>query len=231
MLRMLAVLMGVLSSTVLMAEMVSLGILWSKGCLTPQNLYEVRLILAGDAKTEGEEQSEETKAIELSRQEIQTARVMRVLELESREKELELLKTMTNNTANQLISERKTFDDIQQAFRAELEELNSRHQTESVEQARAVLLASPAESSVERLMALPMEEAVDLIRGMPEKSIAKILQGFAGPETAGGEPNERKIRGQQIFEALSRGEPLRTAIQETLNEIPEGAAGPPRSDG
>lgn len=237
MLRLLAVLMGLLSSTVLLLELLGLGVLWSKGCLTNHNLYEIRLILSGETKTEWSEQAEETKATGASQQEVQSARLMRVLDLESREKELELLKTLTENRANQLISDQKSFDEMKEAFQNELLSLNKRQQLESVEQVRAVLLASAVEAAVGRLMDLPADEAVTIIRGMPEKQIAKILQGFDVPgkidngTVSGATAAERKIRGQKIFEALSRGEPARTLVQETIDKIPEGAAEPPAGGG
>jgi flagellar motility protein MotE (MotC chaperone) len=228
--RILAVLVGVFSSALVLAEAVGIGWLWSQGMLTAQKLYEIRLLLSEDAKADGVDQTAEDRESGVSQKEIQAARIMRVLNLESREKELEWLKTMTENSANELISARKSFDEMKQAFRRELEELEESRQTAAVEQARAVLLALPVDSAVERLMALPLEEAVNLVSGMPEKSIAKILQGF---ETAGGDgkAEERKTRGQKIFEALSRGEPVRTAIQGTLDKYREGVAGPPGGAG
>ncbi len=155
--------------------------------------------------------------------------------MESRGKELELLKMLTENRANQLISDQKSFDEMKEAFRVELAGLNERHQTEAVEQARSVLLASPTEAAVQRLMELPLTEAISIIRGMPEKNIAKILQGFnvAPKENAGtaATAEDRKIRGQKIFEALSRGEPARSLVQETLQKVPEGAAETPSGGG
>lgn len=235
MLRLLAVFLGLLSTSVVLIELVGVGYLWSKGCLTNANLYEIRLILAGEPKTEWSEQTEKTKATGASQQEVQAARLMRVLDLESREKELELLKTLTENRANQLISDQKSFDEMRAAFRSELTELNESQQLEAVEQARAILLASAVEATVQRLMDLPEQEAVAIVRGMPEKQIAKILQGFdtkgeggaAGADSAA----ERRLRGQKIFEALSRGEPAKSLVNDTLKKIPEGAAEPPAGGG
>lgn len=226
MLRLFGILIGILSTTILLAELVGAGYLWSRGYLTAAKIAEVRQVYSHDAKIEEDEEDEESRPTEPSRQEVQVARVMRVLNLESRGKELELLKTMTSNTANQLISERKTFDEIKAAFRTELVELSQRHQQESVEQARAVLLASPTDAAVERLMALPLEESVDLVRGMPEKSIAKILQGFSDAATDPTATDEKQERGQKIFEALSRGQPVQAAIEAAENKIPEGTAEP-----
>jgi hypothetical protein len=224
MLRLLGTLIGVLSVTIILAELVGVGYLWSKGYLTAARIADIRQVYSHDAKIEENVNDEEFKPNESSRQEVQIARVMRVLNLESRGKELELLKTMTSNTANQLISERKTFDEIKETFRTELQELSQRHQLESIQQARAVLIASPTAAAVERLMALPLEEAVDLIRGMPEKSIAKILQGFSDAAPNPDATDEKRERGQQIFEALTRGQPVRAAIEAAESKIPEGAA-------
>lgn len=217
-------LIGVLSATILLAELVGVAYLWSGGYLTSAKIAEVRQVYRHDTKLEEKEENEESRPAEASRQEVQVARVMRVLNLESRGKELELLKTMTSNTANQLISERKTFDEIKAAFRIELEELSQRHQREAVEQARAVLLASPTDAAVGRLMAIPLEEAVDLVRGMPEKSIAKILQGFSEAAAEPQEPDEKRERGQKIFEAISRGLPVQAAIEAAESKITEGTA-------
>jgi hypothetical protein len=226
MLRLLGMLIGVLSATVLFAELVGVVYLWSNGYLTASKIAEVRQIYKTDAQAEKDDQNSESQAVGVSRQEVQAARVMRVLDLESQGKELELLKSMTLNTENRLISERKTFDEIKAAFQTELIELGQRHQQESVEQARAVLLASPIEEAVERLMALPLEESIDLVRGMPEKSIAKILQGFSEAAATPERTTEQRKRGQQIFEALSRGQPVRGAINEAFSKISEGAAEP-----
>jgi len=231
MVRLLAVLIGVVSATILLAELVGVGYLWSKGFLSPDKLQEMRQVFKSEPASSESEEDGEAKSAGSSQQDVQAARVIRVLDLESRSKELELLKTMTSNTANQLISERKTFDEIRAAFRTELAVLSQRHQQEAVEQARAVLLASPNEAAVERLMALPLMEAIDLVRGMPDKSVAKILQGFTEPLATVEKTEERKQRGQQIFEAISRGQPVREAIEQTLSQIPEGAAESPPGGG
>ncbi len=237
MVRLLAVLFSVISGTVLLAEAVGLGWLWSKGVLTNHNLYEIRLILTGESRTEEDGKIEEIKTTGASQQELQAARIMRVLDLESRGNELEFVKSITLNRANELISRQNSFDEMKEAFRVELTALNEQSTTEAVEQARAVLLASPTDAAVQRLMELPLEESIALVRGMPEKSIAKILQGFdvagkseAGP-AAGGGADDRKLRGRKIFEALSRGEPATTLIQNTLDSIPQGTAGASDRDG
>ncbi len=222
MIRLLGLLIAVLSTTILLAEAVVVGYLWSQGQFSGEKLAGYRQVFSGETDSEQTKKDKESASSAPSQQEMQMARIMRVLDLESQAKELELLKTMTLSTEKRLISERQTFDEIKAAFREELAELSQRHQQEAVEQARAVLMAAATEFAVERLMSLPLPESVDLVRGMPEKSIAKILQGFAEPAMT----PERAQRGQQIFEALSRGEPVRQAITKAQRQIPEGTAEP-----
>lgn len=224
--RTLMVVFGIISGSILMAEGAGLGVLWLKGCLTPQNLADIRSILAGESRDDNEIENEDAKLQSLSEQDIQNRRVLRVLDLESREKELDLMKTMALNTENRLISDRNSFDNMREAFRDELEELNARYQSAAVEQARAVLLAmlkNSPEATVERLMALELDDAVVLVRGMPEKSIAQLLQEFDTPTAK--EVDAQKQRGREIFEALNRGEPIRTLIQNTLNRFPQDKTG------
>ena len=80
MIRILAVLLAVLCCTIVMAEAVGIGYLWSQGHLTALNLYEIRLILTGKTETEKQIQTEKAELAGVSRQETQTARVMRILD-------------------------------------------------------------------------------------------------------------------------------------------------------
>ncbi|OYW12943.1 MAG: hypothetical protein B7Z55_17680, partial [Planctomycetales bacterium 12-60-4] len=75
-----------------------------------------------------------------------------------------------------------------------------------------VLLATPPEDAVKRLMALTLPESVNLLRGLPEKSIAKILLAFQlNPQTI--------ERGQELFQALYRGDPDRELIEQALEDL------------
>jgi len=230
MLRTLIMAMGILSSCLLFVEFAGVSWLWLQGSLSSHNLQEIRLILLEEGKAEAALETAEAKLQVPSGQDIQNRRILRVLDLESREKELDLMKAMTLNTENRLISDRTSFDNMREAFRSELGEMDTRGRSEAVEQARAVLLAllkSAPESAVERLMTLNLEEAVDLVRGMPEKSIAQLLREFDASTAK--DADAQKERGQKIFEALNRGEPTRTLIHNTLDKIPETTNGRPAS--
>lgn len=216
MLRALLMLTGIFSTVVLLAELSAVGLLWSRGYLTPQTVRDVRLALSGQTIAEVEVGEEVTEKKTTSEAEIREARVERVLELEARENELSLLKRMATDTANRLISDRQEFDQLKEEFRAELKQLKEQTVTAATEQTRAVLLASPPEDAVKRLMALTLPEGVDLLRGLPEKSIAKILLAFQqNAQTA--------ERGQELFQALYRGDPNRKVIEDAIQQLTKNA--------
>ena len=63
------------------------------------------------------------------------------------------------------------------------------------------------------MMALSVTDNVVLVQGMPEKSIAKILKEFQLGDAA------QRLRGQEIFKAVSQGEPTKGLIDETLSKL------------
>ncbi|MDP1796529.1 MAG: hypothetical protein Q8K78_03565 [Planctomycetaceae bacterium] len=220
MIRLLMVLIGVISSVIVMAELLAATLLWTRGSLDHHTLKEIRLALrpaAAKAAADTETSAETATAPTTSAQEIRDARVKRVLDLDARENELQLLKRLTTDLANQLISERQAFDELKQSFRKELGEQATKAVSEATEQSRAILLASPPGEAVQRLMGLTLAEDVELMRGLPEKSIARLLGAFQSDDKAA-------ERGQQIFEALYHGAPQVPLLNTTQTQIDEGAA-------
>ncbi len=217
MIRTLLVLTGLFSTVILLAEVLAAGVLWSRGHLTPTTLREIRLAIAQTGEAVQEESPETTAAEEISAEEVRQARVKRVLDLDSRESELTTLKRLTTEAANQLISDRRAFDQLKDDFRKELLALAARTRDDATEQTRAVLLAVPPEEAVLKLMSLTKDEAVDLLRGMPEKSIARLLTAFErDPKTV--------QRGQELFEALYRGAPTQPTIDRAREGLDPGTA-------
>ncbi len=227
MIRILMVLIGVVSSVIVMAELLAATMLWTRGSLTKQSLKEIRVALsspAAKAAAEAEATADSAAAPTPSSKEIQDSRVGRVLDLDARENELQLLKRLTTDLANQLISERQAFDQLKETFRKDLNDQVTKATSDAVEQSRAILLASPPEEAVQRLMGLTLEEDVELMRGLPEKSIARILQSFQ---------RDMKFaeRGQEIFEALYHGSPTVPLLNATESRIDEAAAATGRRGG
>jgi flagellar motility protein MotE (MotC chaperone) len=212
MLKAAFVLTGLFSSILLMAQLLTLGLLWSRGYLTSDVVRKIQEAIA-EQNTANEPESREAEVVQgPSQQELHQQRLVRVLELDTRESELRSLKAMTMEAANRLLDDRQQFDTLQRTFRSELEELAQRNQSEATQQTRAVLLASEVADAVQRLMLLKVEEASELLRGMPEKQIAKILQGFTGDP-------QQELRGRELFQALYHGDPLRETIEQTQQSL------------
>jgi flagellar motility protein MotE (MotC chaperone) len=224
MLRSLFAIFAIFCVSVLLAEGIFVGYLWYGGTLNATTLREIRLAMQGQPDLTAAEMVEESQVETPSQDEVREARLVRVLELDARANELAILKRMTSDTANQLISDRQAFDQMKTEFRAELEQLQERNRSEATEQIRTVLLATPPEDAVQRLMGLEQPEAVELLKGLPEKTIARILLAFQADEKAA-------PRGQELFEALYHGEPSRALIEETLQQTDPSAAGASRRAG
>lgn len=213
MIRTLMMLAGLLSFVVLLCEAVGVGVLYSRGRLSKENLWTVRLILEGREQDEPLPEAAETAV--LSTEEIVKLRTQRTLDLAARENELKTLKDLVTEASIGLTQERQKFDVLKEQFRKSLDELNARIQSDAREQTRAILLASEPEDAVPRLMGLSLEESVELLQGLPEKKTAAILQSFnQTPETI--------ERGQKIFEALFRGQPQGPVVDDALKQL-----GPP----
>lgn len=220
MVRLLMVLVGVISAVVVMAELLAGALLWSRGAFDRNTMREIRRALSpavAKVTAETDTAAESAASPSISAQEIRDARVKRVLDLDARENELQLLKRLTTDLANQLISERQAFDELKKTFRKELGDQAEKASSDATEQSRSILLASPPEEAVQRLMGLTLEEDVDLMRGLPEKSIARLLGAFQRDDKAAD-------RGQKIFEALYHGEPAVPLLNATQSQIDESAA-------
>jgi flagellar motility protein MotE (MotC chaperone) len=212
MIRSLLAIAGIFCAMVVLAEGIGLAVLWFTGSLNGNAIREIRAVLQEGLEPKPMAQAKEPEVQAPSHDEIREARLMRILQLNARESELKILKRMTSDTANQLISDRQAFDQLKLQFRSELQRLDEQNQTTATEQTRTVLMATAPEEAVQRLMALAPAEAVELVRGLPEKTIARILQAFQlDPKTA--------PRGQELFEALYRGQPHRSLIENTLKHV------------
>lgn len=218
MIRTLMLLVGILSFAVLSALGIGVGWLYWQGRLTNENLWNIRVTLEGRPVEEAPPEPAETAAA-VSTEQVLRERARRSLELDTRENELKSLKSLADESAIRLIQDRKTFDEKKEEFRKELATLQARIEAESTEQTRAILLASKPEDAVTRLMGLTLEENVELLRGVPEKTTAKILQSFDLTP-------EKLKRGQEIFEALYRGVPQGTLVDDTLQKFGSPNNGP-----
>lgn len=213
MIRSLGMIIGACCVATLVSQMFGLGILWFRGQLTPATFRDIRAVLSGQDLA-AIAVDEEMQRVDISRDDIIRDRSMRVLELNSLQNELAVLKGMVDSRKTSLLTEQKAFLKQKEDFEKTLAAIDAERTAAAAEQARAVLLAMPPADAVTTLMRLNIDENVVLIKEMPEKKIAALLKGFA----EGNDP-QKVGRGQEIFEALSRGEPARSKIREAAQKI------------
>jgi flagellar motility protein MotE (MotC chaperone) len=215
----LFIIIGCVCSTVVAAELTGLFLLWRHGMISAHHIQEIKLVLTNRSATDEPEVEIEQKPQYPSAQEVAQARAVKIFSLDKRESELTTLKGMADAKREDLESLQKQIRSMRKAFEDELARIEATITSTGAEQARGVLLALPPKDAVLHLMQLPLDEDIVLMKGMPEKMIAKILKEFQATlitsSDASGERKETPAeRGRKIFEALSRGEPSRSLLEQ-----------------
>jgi len=215
----LFIIIGCTCSTIVAAELTGLFLLWRQGMISMHHLQEIKLVLTNRAASDGPEAETEQKPQYPSAQEVAQARAVKILNLDKRESELTTLKGMADAKREDLESLQKQIRSLRKAFEEELARIEATITSTGTEQARGVLLALPPKDAVQQLMQLSIAQDVVLMKGMPEKTIARILKEFQSalpslPDAGGERKDTPAERGRMIFEALSRGEPSRTLLDQ-----------------
>lgn len=213
MIRSLGLIISAFCVATLFSELIGLGILWSRGQLTPATFRDIRAVLSGQDLAAAAV-DEEMQRVDVSRDEIVRERSMRVLELNSLQNELSVLKSMVDSRKTSLLAEQKAFLKQKEDFEKTLEAIETQRTAAATEQAQAILLAMPPADAVTTMMRLSLDENVKLMQGMPEKKIAALLKSFAEGNDA-----PKITRGQEIFQAISLGEPARSQIREAAKKL------------
>lgn len=183
----------------LLGEGLAAALLWSQGRLNADAVREIRSILRDTSSLEdGEDLGNETPSV--STEDVIATRAMRVLQIEEREREQELLTALIADARFNVIAEQTTLKAARDEFNRQHEELRKKRESEAIEQARAVLLKSEIDTAVKQLMELSIDESLLIIQGMPEKKIAELLGAFEAGD------KEAQARGTEIFQAISRGD-------------------------
>lgn len=213
MMRSLGMIISACCVATILSEIVGVGILWSRGQLTPGTVRDIRAVLSGQDLAAAAI-DEEMQKVDVSREDVVRERSMRVLELNSLQNELSVLKGMVDSRKTSLLAEQKAFLKQKEDFEKMLATIDADRTSTATQQAQAILLAMPPADAVTTLMRLTLEENVVLMQGMAEKKIAVLLKSFAE-----GNDGPKVTRGQEIFEALSRGEPARGQIREAARKV------------
>jgi flagellar motility protein MotE (MotC chaperone) len=227
-LRFLMIIAGCVCTTVVVSETVALIVFWQRGMVTAHHLREIRLVLTNRTVDDEKENDRDQKSEFPSSQQLAEARAIKTLNFDKRESELITLKGMADDKRDDLEALQKQFRAQRKMFEDELARIETELTSTSTEQARGVLLALPPKDAVRQLLQLTLAEDVVLLKGMPEKTVAKILKEFsavapapAPPPTVDGGADRKESpaeRGRRIFEALTRGEPVRTLLEQTRKD-------------
>lgn len=205
MIRTLSLIFACVCVTVVLVESAAVVVFWQRGWMSAHYWREIRLVFENrqieDDTPVGERESES----QVSQEDVLKARALKVLDLEKREGDLEVLRQNVLARAEQLVQDEALLKTKQDAFQAEMEKLRKQMGDAATEQARQVLLALPPPEAALKLTQVKEDEAIRLLKGLPEKSIAKILKEFTGSP-------EQIERSKRLFEALVKGEPEVTAI-------------------
>ena len=236
MLKFLMIIAGCVCTTVVVSETTALIVLWQRGMITAHHLREIRLVLTNRTVDDERESDRDQKPEFPSSQQLADARAIKTLNFDKRESELITLKGMADGKREDLEALQKQYRAQRKTFDDELARIEAELTSTSAEQARGVLLALPPKDAVRQLLHLTLEEDVVLLKGMPEKTVAKILKEFSAATAAPASPPageaaaDRKEspaeRGRRIFEALVRGEPVRTLLEQTQKNNASNPADP-----
>lgn len=194
-------------AAIVASEGCGLAILWFKGRLNRDVWRDVWDVVVHGASQEQTSAADEPEQEHVSTEEVMQRRIKAILDLESREGELALLKNIVSQQADQLVAEQAGFLRQKKDFEDRLSKMDEELASQSVEQARGILAALPPADGVRNLMALDLDENVVILQGMPEKTVAKILQQFA----RGDDPQQD--RGRRIFEAIEQGTARRDLVE------------------
>ena len=214
MIRSVAIMVSVFCVATIISQLLGLGFLWFRGHLNADSIKDIRLIVTGQSLDDIELTEEETTLP--SRDEVAQNRAMRILELASREDEIEMLKSSITQSSDSLKNDRLTFELTKQKFEKDLELLEEKNQNIATKKTQSVLVALPPGDAVQYLMQLSVEENIEILKGMEGKFIAKMLKEFLVA------PDPLVIkRGKEIFKDISQDEPFRSLSEETANKLSE----------
>lgn len=199
--KLLALLSGA-AVIALFAEGLVVGVLFAKGRLTPETVQEIRDILRDPSVVVAEKDKADDKphVPTATLDDVVKARALRILQIEQREREQQLLKGLVADSRTVVLKDREAATKLKKDYEDQKQVAADRDKSAAVEQARNVLLKTDTPTMLEHLMKLPLDDSLTLVKGMPEKKIAELLQAFST-----GDPKAVK-RGQEIFQAIAQGQ-------------------------
>ena len=199
---------SVVAILTLLAEGLAGGLLWSQGRLNKDAIREIREILKyPEALAEEREFAKETPVVSV--EDVSLTRAKAILHLEERENELAIFKGLIADDRKRISTEQDTLLATRERFDKEQDDRLAKKATDGIKKSLAIQRASNPEMAIVQLSELTLEENILLLEEMPEKEFAKLLAAFAAGD------QDQIERGQQIFQAITRGKTAEADMGET----------------
>lgn len=195
-----------------LTELVALGVLAVQGKLNRKTIGEVQAVLDGEYREPAIEAEAEVR-VPRSQSEIDRERIDRSYRLDNRRTEIEKISDLLLKRGDKLQTDQLAIQAMRENFNSQLDALKKSLAAESIETARGILIKMTSDDAVSSLMPSPLQHNIQLLKGMQEKKIAEILQQFMKSQ----DPKIVK-RGQDIFQAISVGEPEKTLVETAIKQ-------------
>ena len=203
----------------LIAQGICVSYAMSKGYLTRSKLLEMVAIAqqpdadkSHDKKAEEKEQTSEQPSLE----DIESARALRMRNLELREQAVQAVLDQVRYEQNKLLEEKNTYLRTRAAFDAHLENMKEGVIAKGRADARTILENVKPKQAKEQIMKMveagEQKEVVAILSEMPVPKRAKICAEFS-------KTDEEKEILDELLRLIRQGDPDISPIEETQNEL------------
>jgi hypothetical protein len=207
-----------------LAEVILLGYLWSKGRLNEEIMLRVVAAANGIERPQANRKPNEEEDVQVSLDDVARARAMRSRDFELREQSLGSNVAVVKAEYDKLIDEKNRYERIKAAFRSQLEELQEGVLANNRETARLILESVKPKQAKEQILRMvkdgDINDVVSLLAQMPTTKRAKILGEF--------KTDDEEATLAEILKLIREGVPESDLIEDTINQLdrPAEATGP-----
>ena len=165
-----------------LAEIILLGYLWSKGRLNEEMMLRVVAAANGIERPQADRKPSDEEDIQVSLDDVARARAMQSRDFELREQSLGSNVAVVKAEYDKLIDEKNRYERIKAAFRSQLEEMQEGVLANNRETARLILESVKPKQAKEQILRMvkdgDINDVVSLLAQMPTTKRAKILGEF-----------------------------------------------------
>jgi hypothetical protein len=207
-----------------LAEIILLSYLWSKGRLNEEMMLRVVAAANGIERPQADRKPSDEEDIQVSLDDVARARAMQSRDFELREQSLGSNVAVVKAEYDKLIDEKNRYERIKAAFRSQLEEMQEGVLANNRETARLILESVKPKQAKEQILRMvkdgDINDVVSLLAQMPTTKRAKILGEF--------KTDDEEATLAEILKLIREGVPESDLIEDTMNQLdrPAEATGP-----